>query len=348
VSNYRWTISRRQSLALMLGGVAAGALPAKAADKLEMSSLEIGGNRDPQLGAQVAIATAKDFFKSEGLDAKVHWTQVSGDLQPLVAGGAINVATLGMHSIIPMRARQVPLRAVCALCEYSGTQGLVLSPGKTLGSPADLVGKRIAVPNQAPHEMALVKLGKEYNFDSKKIILVRMEPSEAVSASARGDVDGVLTFQPHLHKLVQLGGKLYFTGTTSYFDGPKVDLKLDDRLLYIHSTLAVNEKWAATNPNTTGALVKAINRATNFLSEQPAEAQKVMQEFFRADAEALRQAMEQNHYGVAIDPALAKSVEFSNNWLQMNKQIPAPIEPKDTVLTSVLQKIDPNLVTWNP
>src|SRR5437879_1324894 len=113
VSDNRWTTSRRQSLALMLCGIAASTLPVMAADALEMTSLEIGGNRDPQLGAQVAIAVAKDLFKAEGLDVKVHWTQVSGDLQPLVAGGSINVATLGMHSIIPMRARKVPLRAAC-------------------------------------------------------------------------------------------------------------------------------------------------------------------------------------------------------------------------------------------
>jgi NitT/TauT family transport system substrate-binding protein len=181
------TLNRRESLALMLAGLSASALPAHAADALEMTSFEIGANRDPQLGAQVVIAVEKSFFKAEGLDLKIIWTQQSGDLQPLMAGGSINVATLGMHSIIPMRARRVPLRAVCALCEYSGTQGLVISPGKTLSGPADLVGKRIAVPNQSPHEMALVKLGKQYNFDAKKIILVRMEPSEAVVAAARGD-----------------------------------------------------------------------------------------------------------------------------------------------------------------
>jgi NitT/TauT family transport system substrate-binding protein len=333
----------------MLGGLAASSLTARAAaDALEISSFEFGANRDPQLGAQVVVAAEKGFFKSEGLDLKIVWTQQSGDLQPLVAGGSINVATLGMHSIIPMRARKVPLRAVCTLCEYSGTQGLVMSPGKTLSGPADLVGKKIAVPNQAPHEMALVKLGKQYNFDSKKITLVRMEPSEAVAAGARGDVDGVLTFQPHMYKLIQLGGKLYFTGTTSYFNGTKEELPLDDRLLYIHSALAVNEKWAAANPNTTSAMVKALIRATNFLVEQPAESQKMMADFFHADPEALKQAMEQNRYQVAIDAALKKSVEFSNEWLQMNKQIPGPIADSDTVITSVLMKIDPKLVTWNP
>jgi NitT/TauT family transport system substrate-binding protein len=175
-----------------------------------------------------------------------------------------------------------------------------------------------------------------------------MEPSEAVAAGARGDVDGVLTFQPHMYKLIQMGGKLYFTGTTSYFNGTKEELPLDDRLLYIHSALAVNEKWAAANPNTTSAMVKALIRATNFLVEQPAESQKMMADFFHADPEALKQAMEQNRYQVAIDAALKKSVEFSNEWLQMNKQIPGPIADSDTVITSVLMKIDPKLVTWNP
>lgn len=344
----RGTVNRRQSLGMMLTGLAATVVPAIADDKLEVTSLEIGANRDPQLGAQIMIALAKDFFKAEGLDVKVRWTQVSGDLQPLMAGGALNIGTLGLTQIIAMRARKVNLRAICVLCDHSGTQGLVLSPGKTLNSPGELVGKRIAAPNQSPHEMALVKLGKQYNFDAKKIILVRMEPAEALTAAARGDVDGVLTFQPYMHKLIQIGGKLFFTSSATYFNGPKVDLPLDDRLLYIRAVLAANEDWLAKNPNTATALVKTIIRATNFLAEQPAEAQKIMQEFLRADEEALRQAMEQNRYSVAIDAGFAKSVEFGNEWLQQSKQIPGPIDPKDTVQTAILSKIDPKLVSWNP
>jgi ABC-type nitrate/sulfonate/bicarbonate transport system substrate-binding protein len=339
-------LNRRTALALMAAGLATAAERSFAAGPVEQKMLEIGANRDPQLGAHVAIAATKGYFAEEGVDVKVHWTQVSGDLQPLLAGGAINVAAFGMHSTINLRARKVPLRTVCALCEYSGTQGLVLAPGKKLASPAELMGKRIAAPNQAPHEMALAKLGKQYGFDPKKIIVVRMEPSESISAMARGDVDGALTFQPHLYKLLQMGGTLYFTGRISYIDGQKKELPLDDRLLYIHSTLNVNEKWLAQNPNTTEALIRAMIKAQDLIVNQQLEAQKILQDFLHAEAEALRQSMEQNVYGLAIDEALHKSVLFSNDWLTVNGQLPAPVPPADTIATKPLEDIDPKLVTW--
>jgi ABC-type nitrate/sulfonate/bicarbonate transport system substrate-binding protein len=340
------SVNRRTAMALMMAGLATASGRSFAAGPVEQKSLEIGGNRDPQLGAHIAIAVNKGYFGEEGMDVKVHWTQVSGDLQPLLAGGAINVVGFGMHSTINLRARKVPLRAVCALCEYSGTQGLVLAPGKKLASPAELVGKRIAAPNQAPHEMALAKLGKQYGFDHKKIIVVRMEPSESISAMARGDVDGALTFQPHLYKLVQMGGTLYFTGRTSYIDGTRKDLPLDDRLLYIHSALNVNETWMMQNPNTTEALIRAMIKANDLIADHQPEAQKILQDFLRADAEALRQSMEQNVYGLAIDAALQKSVSFANDWLTVNGQITAPVNPADTIAPKALEQINPKLVTW--
>lgn len=343
-----WSINRREGLALLAGGVAASVIPARAAGKLEVTSLEIGANRDPQLGAQFVVAVTKNLFKEEGLDVNVRWTQVAGDMQPLFAGGTLQIGTLGLHSVIPLRTRGVPLRAVCALCEYSGSQGLVLRQNVKLSSPAELVGKRIAVPNEAPHEMALPKLGQKYGFDASKVILVRMAPPETVAAFGRGDVDGALTFQPQLYNLLKLGGHLYFTGTATYFNGTKVDLALDDWLLYIHAVLAVNENWVKSHPNTTAAVIRALLKANSMLLNQQAEAQKIMQDFFHADAEALHQAMGQNIYGLAIDASVKKSVQFSNDWLAKIHKIPGPVKPADTVYATILKGIDPKLVSWDP
>jgi ABC-type nitrate/sulfonate/bicarbonate transport system substrate-binding protein len=41
----------------------------------EEPKIEIAAVRDPQLGAQVAIAEEFGYFKDEGIDAMVHWNQ---------------------------------------------------------------------------------------------------------------------------------------------------------------------------------------------------------------------------------------------------------------------------------
>ena len=118
------SLNRRTALALMAAGLATIAGRSFAAGPVEQKSLEIGANRDPQLGAHVAIAATKGYFKDEGLDVKVHWTQVSGDLQPLLAGGAISIAAFGMHSTI-MDGAVVESGAWVAA-------GAIVTPGKRI------------------------------------------------------------------------------------------------------------------------------------------------------------------------------------------------------------------------
>ena len=71
---------RRRSVLKGLAATAAlGGFPhvrrATAAEAIEQSSFEIAGVRDPQLGAQLAIAEHYGYFKDAGLTVTIHWNQ---------------------------------------------------------------------------------------------------------------------------------------------------------------------------------------------------------------------------------------------------------------------------------
>ncbi len=339
-------ITRRAGMGLVLGGLAAAATSARAAGAIEQPKLDIGGNRDPQLGAQITIAVAKDYFKAEGLDVTVRWTDTGGDLLPLFAGGAINVGGLSLSSIAALNARGVPVKGVCALCDFSGTQGLVLRPGLKLSNPKELAGLKLAAPPSNPHEMALALLGKRYGFDSKSIKIVYMQPSEAIVAASRGDVDGALTFQPHLSRLVQMGGTLYFTGTATYFDGKETMLPTEDRLLFVHTMMLANQTWLASNPNTMMAIIRAIIRANDMIVNDRPQAETILSKAFHTDIGTMHESMNENTYGIAMDDALMRSFAFTSNWMQSIGQIKAPMDPVASVDTSFLKQINPGLVTF--
>jgi ABC-type nitrate/sulfonate/bicarbonate transport system substrate-binding protein len=336
-------ITRRTSVGFLGLALMAGARSSHAA--LEQTKLDLGGNRDPQLGAQIAIAVLKGYFKDEGLDVTVRWTDTSGDLLPLMAGETINVAGLSMGNIGSLMSRGVPVKAIAALCDYSGTQGLVLRPGLKLAGPKDLAGRKFAAPITSPHEMALGKLGMQYGFQDSTITLVRMQPSEGIVACARGDVDGVLTYQPHLSRIVSMGGTLYFTGHATYFNGTEVVLPVKDRLLNVRSLLVGNTKWMAANPNTTSAILRAVIRGNTFIQENRAEATTLLSSFFKTSPEVMTQALNSNIYGMSIDDGLVDSFAFTSSWLQKIGQLKQPMEPAAALDSSWLRKVDPKLVT---
>jgi hypothetical protein len=113
-------ITRRRLIGRTGGGLALAVLSkplivsaAKAADALEESKVEIAAVRDPQLGAQIAIANEFGYFKDEGLDATVHWNQSGADVITVMAGGSQYIGTGGVFAEVvfggqDLRSRSSP------------------------------------------------------------------------------------------------------------------------------------------------------------------------------------------------------------------------------------------------
>src|SRR5207245_35720 len=86
---------------------------------------------------------------------------------------------------------------------------------------ADAFGyfKKLAFTQGNSQVLILAKLAKIYGFDASKVTLVNMQPSEGVVAASKGDVQGLLGWQPNLFRLVKMGGTMYVTGATSFIGG---------------------------------------------------------------------------------------------------------------------------------
>src|SRR5260370_16040108 len=86
------------------------ATAAKAAEVLEEPKIEIAAVRDPQLGAQVAIAEAFGYLKDEGLDATVHWNQSGADVITVMAAGSQYIGTGGVFAGVVFGAQELPIQ----------------------------------------------------------------------------------------------------------------------------------------------------------------------------------------------------------------------------------------------
>lgn len=346
-------ISRRRAMQLAGGSLGLALLPkrlgmtaAKAAEALEEPKIEIAAVRDPQLGAQVAIATEFGYFRDQGLDATVHWNQSGADVITIMAGGSQYIGTGGVFAEVVFGGQDLPIKIIAALADIAETQGFVLSPGVKLANPRELEGKKLAFTQGNSQVLILAKLAKMYGFDTNKVTMVNMNPSEGVVAASKGDVQGLLGWQPNLYRLVTMGGSMYATGTTLYVSAKPEPLPMSDRLQYNHSVLLAAQSWIDEKPNTLKAVMRALRQATELLASDRPKALEAMQKQLRIDPDALKVMADANKYDMAISDALAASLKFQSEWALEIKRTPKPVTPEVGFAPQLLKAVDPQLVSW--
>jgi ABC-type nitrate/sulfonate/bicarbonate transport system substrate-binding protein len=222
----------------------------------------------------------------------------------------------------------------------------VLSPGVKLSNPRELEGKKLAFTQGNSQVLILAKLAKMYGFDTSKITMVNMNPSEWVVAASKGDVQGLLGWQPNLYRLVTMGGTMYATGTTLYVSDKPEPLPMADRLQYNHSVLLAAQSWVEQKPNTLKAVLRALRKATDLLASDRPKALSAMQKQLRIDADALKVMADANKYDMAISDALAASLNFQSAWALEIKRTPKPVTPEQGFAPQLLKAVDPQLVSW--
>jgi ABC-type nitrate/sulfonate/bicarbonate transport system substrate-binding protein len=311
-----------------------------AADAIEQSNLELAAVRDPQLGAQVAIANHYGYFKEEGLNVTVRWTQSGADIMTFMASGQQNLAAGSTLGQVLMGAQDLPVKTIAALADNAATQGLMLSPGVKLGSPRELEGRKLAQTQGTPPILILSKMASLYDFDMRKITLVNMNASEGVVAASKGDVDGLLSWEPNLNRLHSMGGTLYANGTTVFVTGSPQP----QRLLYNNALLMASQDWIDSKPNTLKAVLRAIIKADRLLATDRPKALAALQEELRIDPEPIKVMTENNIYGLALTDAVALGMSEMSAWALENKRIPKTVNPEALIAPKLLAEIDPQLV----
>src|SRR5262245_37652175 len=342
--------SRRKFLigSILSGVAAAGMRDANAQAKLEQTDVAIVATRDTQVGVQLAIADALGYFKDEGLQVSPKWVQSGDDVVQLLGAGAVPMGCASTFGATLLAAQRIPIRAVQGVTDMAGTQGFVLSPNVKLASPKELEGKKLAYTNGNPQILILAKLAKRYGFDMGKVTLVNMQPSEGLVAAEKGDVSGLLSFEPFLYRLTALGGTKYATGRQSWITGQQQDLAPSDRFLLLNAILMAQESWIKEKPNTVKAVMRAFDRATNLLASDRPKAVEIVQKGIRIDPAAVAAIMNVNQYSSAITPEIASSITDLSEWALSIKRIPIAVKPTDILDTTLLASMNPSFVTWRP
>ena len=249
------------------------------------------------------IAQEKGYFKAGGVSVDaIDAGNGATNVAVKVAGGAYQFGWVDIPSMILFNAKN-PSTPLIAVYVSFDTSPLAFITRKSAGirKPADLEGKKIAGgPGTAVHDTASI-LFKAANAGNVKVDWVAVQPQLFGPMFKRGEVDGTGGFtNSNIPAILEMG----FTMDDLFV------LKYSDFGADMYGlALVTRKKFADENPQTTRAVVKALNQGTK---DTIAEPQKAL-ELLKARDPMMKMDIEKVRLDIAL--GLTKTANVASNGL---------------------------------
>jgi len=287
-------------MALALGLV----LLASVAARAEVSNVKITLDWIIQgTHAPFFVAQEKGYFKAAGVNVDaIDAGNGATNVAVKVAGGAYQFGWVDIPSMILFNAKN-PSTPLIAVYVSFDTSPLAFITRKSAGirKPADLEGEKIAGgPGTAVHDTASI-LFKAANAGNVKVDWVAVQPQLFGPMFKRGEVDGTGGFtNSNIPAILEMG----FTMDDLFV------LKYSDFGADMYGlALVTRKKFADENPQTTRAVVKALNQGTK---DTIAEPQKAL-ELLKARDPMMKTDIEKVRLDIAL--GLTKTANVTSNGL---------------------------------
>ena len=239
------------ALALFAAAFGAGSAAAQSKE-VTIAYQQIAGPLIPLIGSG-AIEKATGY--------KINWRQFESGAKVATAmtSGDVQIGVIGSSPLAAAVSRGVDLQLFWILDDINEAEALVVRNGAKIDKPADLKGKKIAVPFVSTTHFHMMFALEQWGIKPTEVELLNMQPNQIAAAWERGDIDAAFAWDPALARIKQSGKVLITSGELSKkgkatFDG-----------------IAVQKKWAEQNPEFMAKFVKAVAEADASFRANPGQ-----------------------------------------------------------------------------
>ena len=303
------------------------------------NKIVLGTAKDPNLAAQIAVASAKGFFREAGADVDVKYFPSGGDLMTAVVGGSVGIGSSGATPVTTLRSRPYPITIVAQIADISGAQQIIVK--QSINSIDDLYGKKIAIMRGTGSEALFNSFVKAYGFDASKVELVNMAPAEMLASFARGTVDAISVWEPNTTRARKTSnGKVLVSGTKSNIPG-----KEGARRIYgDHAVLFATETFLKEQPAAVRSVLKALEKADQFILSNKQEAATILSKEFGLEPADMADVMESNRYTLELNDELVRDLNGVAAFLFGLKRIQSQPQAREWIDPAPLRAVQPSLV----
>ena len=264
-----------------------------------------------RISLPIFVAMERGYFEEQGLDVALERFDTAQPLMQALVAGTVDMAgytALPITYTSMLRANK-SLYFVTAMMEDNAHPISILLVKKNeteIGEISDLKGKKIGVlPTVAYQKWMRLILSKNGIADGEASI-VPIDPMMESSALASGQIDALFTNDPVATSAVQAGiAKPLRNGSVvpEYLGEP-----------YMFGSFNLRKEYADANPTIAAKMAKALDKAVNFINENPTEAKLDMKKYVQ---ESQKQYVEKYPDALYLPTANVSSLMIERNKKQM-------------------------------
>jgi nitrate/nitrite transport system substrate-binding protein len=217
----------------------------------------------------ILLAHAMGEYQKEGLEVNVVRTPGWAMVRDKLNSGEYDAShlVLAMPLTMTLGIGSAPVRTFVSTVQNINGNAITLHvKHKERRDPKTWVGFKFGIPHEhSMHAMLLRYYLAEHGLDADKDVELRVyAPPDSVANMAAGNLDGMLFAEPWGQRAVFEGVGFLHLLTRDIFPGHPC------------CTLAVTENFIKANPNSYGAMFRAVVRATEFADKNRAQVAELL------------------------------------------------------------------------
>ena len=282
------------------------------------------------------VATAKGYFKEEGLDVQPLMRAFGKEALQAVLENKADFATVAETPIMFSGLKGDKIAVIANISASGMNNAIVARKAAGINVPGDLKGKRVGFTPGTTSDFFLDSFLTANGLTRQDIRPVALKPDEMQDAMTAKHVDAVCTWN---YPLTIIAQKLGGDGIVFY-----------DQQIYTEVfNIATQQDFVKAKPEEVKSFLRALLKAEEFVAKNPDEAQTIMAAASKVDKSLIRDVWNDFNYRVVLDQKLLLTLEDEARWAIKNKLTDKTVVPDYTsyIHSDSLRAVRPEAVSTN-
>ena len=290
------------------------------------------GMEPNQVNALIYIADEQGYFAANGLNVTIRNYPSGAAATEGLLLGENEIATATEFVLVGKALDRVPLRTFGSIDEFEQIYLIGRKDAGILDVP-DLAGRTIGLSQKTAAEFYLGRFLELHGMNIREVNMEDVRPPQIVDALAKGDVDAVVTWQPHVSSIQQhMGDRVVAWPVQS--GQPAFCIAI------------CSGEWADGHPDEITRFVRALSEAQGYLIRDPEGSMAILSRRANYSSAYVQQVWPEHHYFLSLDQALVSAMEDEARWEIRNNLTGAKTLPdfRENIYTGGLERVKPESV----
>ena len=281
---------------------------------------------------QFQVAKAKGFFRDEGLDAEVTVFTTGATATEAFRAGRGDFISAGD---LPSAAMWKTGNVVGLAPLSSDTEIFGIVGKKDINSPGDLRGRKVATRMGSTGEFLLYRYLASGGLAPSDVTIVDLAPPEMVLALVHGDIDAFAWLAPFTTRAIATGTNVKLVTSAKGLANNRI-------------ILSVTRSFVDQSPDLVRKVLRATNRAIQFVRSNPEEATKIWAEAVQGDVGQSLPVVRLISYDMTLDNGFVNDMNELAKFMVQKGALKEPINWAREVNTNFLRELDPKYLPAGP